>query len=147
MLALRESQWAISIAVVAGLCGCLPHFAVMGQSEPPGTVFDAVTIKPPDPNTVDKSGELDHRFDSWPIPSIVSLADNWVGELPALPVVTEGRGPALASLKLKDAADALLYFGPPGSLETVEMPQSELAGTPYGNEIERRQKLQMALEN
>ncbi|WP_035357380.1 hypothetical protein [Edaphobacter aggregans] len=30
-------------------------------------------------NTEGKAGELDHRFDSWPIPSIVSLADNWVG--------------------------------------------------------------------
>ena len=98
-------------------------------------------------NTVGKSGELDHRFHSWPIPSIVSLADNWVGELPAIPVVTEGRGPALPSLKLKDAADALLYLGPPASLETVQMPSSELAGTSYGNEIERRQKLGMSLEN
>jgi hypothetical protein len=58
---------------------------------------------------------------SWPIPSIVSLADNWVGDLSAIPVVTEGHGPALPSLKLKDAADALLYFGPPASLDTVQM--------------------------
>jgi hypothetical protein len=97
-------------------------------------------------NTVGKSGELDHRFDSWPVPSIVPCAGNWVGELPAIPVVTEGHGPALP-LKLKDAADALLYLGPPSSLQTVQMPQSELAGTTYGNEIERRTKLQMALEN
>jgi hypothetical protein len=82
-----------------------------------------------------------------PIPSVVSLADNWVGDLPAIPVVTEGRGPTLTSLKLKDAADALLYFGPPASLETVQMSPSELAGTPYGNEIERRKKLQVALEH
>jgi hypothetical protein len=56
-------------------------------------------------NTVGKSGELDHRFGSWPIPSIAPLADHWVGELPAIPVVTEGHGPALPSLKLKDATD------------------------------------------
>jgi uncharacterized iron-regulated protein len=97
-------------------------------------------------NTVGKSGELDLRFDSWPVPSIVPLADNWVGELPAISVVTQGHGPALP-LKLKDAADALLYLGPPASLQTVQMPPSELAGTTYGNEIERRTKLQMALEN
>jgi hypothetical protein len=30
--------------------------------------------------------DLDHRFDSWPAPVIVSLADGWVGELPAMPV-------------------------------------------------------------
>ena len=98
-------------------------------------------------NTVGKSGELDHRFDSWPIPSIVRVADTWLGELPAIPLVTGGRGPALPSLKLKDAADALLYLGPPAALETVQMPPSDLLGTPYGNEIERRTKLQMSLEN
>jgi hypothetical protein len=96
-------------------------------------------------NTVGKLGEIDHRFDSWPIPSIVPLADNWVGELPAIPVVTEGHGPAFPSLKLKDAADVLLYLGPPASLETVQVSPSEFAGTPYGNELERRKRLQMAL--
>ena len=35
-------------------------------------------------NTVGKPDELDHRLDSWPVPSIVSLADNWVGELHAI---------------------------------------------------------------
>ena len=70
-----------------------------------------------------------------------------MGELPAIPVVTEGHGPPLPNLKLKDAADALLYLGPPGSLQMLQMSPSELAGTPYWNEIERRMKLQMALEN
>lgn len=98
-------------------------------------------------NTVDRPGDLDPRFASWPIPSIVPLAHNWVGELPAIPVVIGGHGPALSNLKLKDAADALLYLGPPASLETVQMPASELTGTPYGNESERRRKLQMELEH
>jgi hypothetical protein len=97
-------------------------------------------------NTVGQPGELDPRFDSWPIPSIVATADGWVGDLPAIPVVTEGHGPLLPNLKLKDTADALLYLGPPASLETVPMSPSELTGTPYGMEIERREKLQMALE-
>jgi hypothetical protein len=97
-------------------------------------------------NTVGKSLELDHRFDSWKTPSIVPSAHSWVGELPAIPAVTEGHGPAIPSLKLKDTADALLYLGPPTSLETVQMSPSELASTPYGKEIERREKLQMALE-
>jgi hypothetical protein len=73
-------------------------------------------------------------------------ASNCVGELPAIPAATQSHGPALP-LKLKDAADALLYLGPPPSSQRVQMPQSELAGTTYGNEIERRTKLQMALEN
>ncbi|MEA2260475.1 MAG: hypothetical protein QOH35_43 [Acidobacteriaceae bacterium] len=91
------------------------------------------------------SARLDQRFDSWPNPVIVALQDNWVGELPAIPVVTEGHGPALA-LKLKDAADALLYLGPKDSLITVQMSPVELEGTPYGKELERREKLQMSLE-
>ena len=66
-----------------------------------------------------------------------------IGDLPAIPVVTEGHGPLLPNLKLKDVADALLYLGPLASLETVPMSPSGLAGTPYGMEIERREKLQM----
>jgi hypothetical protein len=48
--------------------------------------------------------------------------------------------------RLEDAADALLYLGPPESLSTIQMPASELAGTAYGAELQRRQKLQMSLE-
>lgn|SRR5262249_53471923 len=59
-------------------------------------------------NTAGESGELDRRFESWPIPSVVSLAGNGVGDLPAIPSVTAGHGPPLPNLKLKDAADALL---------------------------------------
>jgi hypothetical protein len=98
---------------------------------------------------------LDPRFDSWPAPVMVPLADSWVGGLPALPVVTGGAGvvryrlgpspggtegpPSQSSpVKLKDVADALLYLGPRDSLTAVYVPRSELVGTPYGKEIERR---------
>lgn len=43
-------------------------------------------------NVVGGYDDLDHRFDSWPTPSVVSLADDWVGELPAIPVVSGGEG-------------------------------------------------------
>ena len=102
--------------------------------------------------------DLDHRFDSWPTPAIVPLADNWVGELPAMPVVTGGgmgpqivamgRGPGQAAtgvatgtpppLRLRDAADALLYLGPRDSLTEVSMSRAELQDTPYGKEVARR---------
>lgn len=100
--------------------------------------------------------ELDHRFDSWLAPAIVSLADNWVGDLPALPV-TSGGGPANvrfgpastpsataagSPLKLKEAADALLYLGPRDSLTQVFMPRSELEGTAYGKELAQRLTLE-----
>ena len=61
-------------------------------------------------------------------------------------IVTEGHGPPLPEPKLVDAADALLYLGPPETLSTIQMPASELTGTPYEAELERRQKLQMSLE-
>ncbi|MFI5118711.1 MAG: hypothetical protein ACHP8B_18650 [Terriglobales bacterium] len=98
--------------------------------------------------------DIDHRFDSWSRPVIVSMADNWVGELPALAVVNGGAGgprmigrsgsgtaasaPPPPPLKLKDAADALLYLGSRDSLTAVNMPRAELEGTPYGKEMERR---------
>ena len=99
--------------------------------------------------------DLDHRFDSWPVTVIVSLADNWVGELPALPVLLGGaEGPHMIikpstganapppptppPAKLKEATDALLYLGPRDSLTAVSIPPAELVGTPYGKEIERR---------
>lgn len=89
---------------------------------------------------------VDSRFASWRAPVVVALSNTWVGELPAIPVVMGGRGPSQPGLKLKDAADALLYLGPHEGLVTVETPRSEIEGTPYAKEIERRITLQMTLE-
>ena len=83
-------------------------------------------------NAVGGYDNLDQRFDAWQVPAIVSLAGNWVGELPAMPVVTGGTAPA-TPLKLSDAVDALLYVGPRDALTEVRMPRAELDGTPYGN--------------
>jgi hypothetical protein len=98
-------------------------------------------------NAVGSYDDLDHRLDSWAAPVIVSLADTWVGEFPAMPVVSGGEGgPKHAIIigtgpppvKLKDAADALLYLGPRESLTQVSMTRADLEGTPYGKEIQRR---------
>ena len=105
-------------------------------------------------NVIGGYDNLDPRFDSWPTPVIVPLADSWVGELPALAVVTGGAGigrsrlgpssgaagppPQSSPVKLKDLADALLYLGPRDSLTAVSVPRSELVRTPYGKEMERR---------
>jgi hypothetical protein len=88
-------------------------------------------------NAVGGYDVLDKRFDSWPTPAIVSLADNWVGDLPAMPVLfggTEGPTP----LKLSQVADALLYVAPRDALRHVFMSRSQLEGTAYGKEIARR---------
>ena len=110
-------------------------------------------------NVVGGYDDFDHRFDSWPAPVIVPLAKNWVGELPALPVVSGGEGgphgiifrrrskspvpqTPPAPVKLKAAADALLYLGPRDSLISVSMTRAELDGTPYGKEVQRRLKIE-----
>ncbi len=93
------------------------------------------------------SSEQEQRFTSWPAPVIVSLVNNWVGDLPAIPIVTGGHGPPLPGLKLRDAADALLYLGPREKLSSVEMSPADLADTAYAKEIARRVKLQMELEH
>jgi hypothetical protein len=80
---------------------------------------------------------VDKRFDSWPVPAIVSLSGNWVGELPAQPVISGGHAPA-TQLRLADEADAMLYAGPCDSLRLVNVPHADLDGTPYGEEIARR---------
>jgi hypothetical protein len=89
-------------------------------------------------NAVRGYDDLDHRFDSWPATSIALLNGNWVGELLAIPVISGGTQGMDSHLKLKDAADALLYLGPRDSLIAVEAPREEVDGTPYGKELLRR---------
>jgi hypothetical protein len=107
-------------------------------------------------NTPGGYDDLDPRFDSWPAPVIVSLAGNWVGELPAIPMLSGGGangyqwmttsassadGPA-PPVKLKEEADAILYLGPRDSLTQINTTQAELAGTSYEKDIERRLKIE-----
>ena len=92
-------------------------------------------------NAVKGYDDLDHRFDSWPSASIALLDGNWVGELLAIPVISGGTQGSASSLKLKDAADALLYLGPRNSLIAVQAPREEVDGTPYGEELLRRMSI------
>jgi len=104
-------------------------------------------------NTPGNYDDLDHRFDSWHTPVIVSLAGNWVGDLNAIPVLSGGQAEgyqwmtspssnSTAPVKLKEVADALLYVGPRDSLISINMTRAELDGTPYEKEIERRLKVE-----
>ena len=92
-------------------------------------------------NAVGGYDDLDKRFDSWKLPAIVPLAGNWVGALPAMPAVSGGLAPA-NPLKLADAADAIFYAGSRDVLTEVNMPPSELDGTPYGKELVRRMTIE-----
>ena len=94
----------------------------------------------PGTNTVGGYDDLDKRFDSWKSPSIVLLKGNWVGQLPAMPVLSGGTIPVPPEdkLTLEGAADAFLYLGPRDSLAQLHTTRAELQGTAYGKEIERR---------
>jgi hypothetical protein len=94
-------------------------------------------------NTPSECCEVDHRFDSWPTPSVVASC-GWVGELPAQSLI-EGGYPS-SKPKLEDGSDALLYLGPRDSLISVSMTRAQLEGTAYGKEIERRLKIEMILQ-
>src|ERR1700747_3898666 len=66
----RSGQRAFSIEHQLQLAGAETYLIVVGTNATGG--YD----------------DLDHRFDSWPAPVNVSLADNWVGELPVFPVIS-----------------------------------------------------------
>ncbi len=90
-------------------------------------------------NIVGGYDDLDKRFDSWTFPSIALLGDSWVGQLPALPVITGGTTPPTADgVRLEDVADAVLYLGPRNSLTQLHTTRADLQGTTYGKEIDRR---------
>jgi hypothetical protein len=88
-------------------------------------------------NAVDNHGDVDRRFDSLPAPALVPLFGNWVGSLPAQPVISGGHAPAIP-LTLADQADALLYVAPCSALRTLYLSPADLDGTAYGQEMTRR---------
>ncbi|MGA8669693.1 MAG: hypothetical protein WB679_07445 [Terracidiphilus sp.] len=88
-------------------------------------------------NAIDNHGDMDRRFDTWPAPVLVPLRGNWVGTLPAQPVISGGHAPAIP-LTLADQADALLYVAPCSALKNVYLSKADLDGTPYGQEVTRR---------
>lgn len=90
-------------------------------------------------NAVGGYDDLDKRFDTWELPALMLLKGTWVGDLPAMPVLSGGTTPAGPNpVKLQDVADALLYLGPRDTLTAVHMPRADLEGMPYGREIARR---------
>lgn len=91
-------------------------------------------------DAIDDLGDTDPRFTSWPTPVIASLSGNWVGSLPAQPVLTDGHAHA-TPLTLLDQADAMLYVAPCTALQVIYPPRSEIQETAYGEELARRDKL------
>ena len=93
-------------------------------------------------NMIDNRGDVDQRFNTWPAPVIVPLSGNWVGALPAQPVISGGRAQA-TSLTLADQADAMLYVAPCSALQTVYLSRAELDGTAYAREMIRRNIIEL----
>lgn len=93
-------------------------------------------------NVVGNYDDLDKRFDTFPLPSVIDLDNNWVGDLPAFPVLNGGSN-LPSTQKLFEVADALLYLGPRDILTARNMPRSELEGTAYGEEIDRRMTIEL----
>jgi hypothetical protein len=86
----------------------------------------------PGANMVGGYGDVDPRFDQLPAPSLVELKGNWIGNLP----IESPRGGSPGTWD--QMADAYLYLGPRDSLTIVVNRRSELDGTPYGKEMQRR---------
>lgn len=93
-------------------------------------------------NVIDEHGDIDPRFDAWNAPVIVPLANNWVGDLVAQPVLTGGHA-APIPMTLGQQADALLYVAPCSALKSVYLSHAELDGTPYGKEMVRRDRIEL----
>jgi hypothetical protein len=90
-------------------------------------------------NAVGGYDDLDKRFEAWKIQALVPLKGTWVGDLPALPVLSGGTMPVGPNpAKLQDAADAMLYLGPRDTLTVVPIARADYEGTPYEREMNRR---------
>ena len=66
-----------------------------------------------------------------------------MGQLAAMAVLSGGTMPSPPgeNLRLQDAADALLYLGPRDSLTQIHATRTEVQGTAYGKEIDRRLRI------
>jgi hypothetical protein len=99
--------------------GAHPYLAVMGT------------------DVVDDRGDVDPRIDSWLTPALITVQHNWLGDLPAQPIISGGHAPA-TPLTVADQTDAIIYVAPCSVLKFVNDSPVELDGTPYGKEMIRR---------
>lgn len=95
------------------------------------TAFVRPYVILPGSNMVRGYDDLDSRFDALPAPSLIEMQGTWVGKLPA-----PGRGGSAGTLA--ETADAYLYLGPRDRLTVVRNRRSDLDGTSYGRELQRR---------
>ena len=85
----------------------------------------------PGSNFVRGYDDEDRRFDAIPAPALLDMKGTWIGSLPA-----PGRGGSAPTWD--QTADAYLYLGPRDSITVVKNRRSDLDGTAYGKELQRR---------
>jgi hypothetical protein len=93
-------------------------------------------------DVVDGRGDVDSRMESWPTPALVLVHGNWLGDMPAQPIVSGGHAPA-TPLTLADQTDAIIYIAPCSVLKFVNDSPADLDGTAYGKEIIRRNLIEV----
>jgi hypothetical protein len=86
----------------------------------------------PGSNMVGGYDDLEPRFDQLPYPSLIEVKGNW---LATLSTPNPGGRPAST---WEQMCNAYLYLGPRDSITVVKNRRSDLEGTPYGRELERR---------
>jgi hypothetical protein len=82
-------------------------------------------------NMVNGYDDLDPLFDALEAPALIEMKGNWIGGLPA-----PGRGGTTGTWE--QTADAYLYLGARDRLTVVKNRRSDLEGTEYGKEVQRR---------
>jgi hypothetical protein len=82
-------------------------------------------------NMIGGYDDLDPRFDALEAPALVETKGSWIGALRAF-------GPGGPPETWEQTADAYLYLGPRDRLTVVGNRRSDLEGTAYGEEIQRR---------
>ncbi|HVN03664.1 MAG TPA: hypothetical protein VMT86_04550 [Bryobacteraceae bacterium] len=85
----------------------------------------------PGSDTVRGYDDVDPRFAAIAAPALIEMKGNWIGSLPA-----PARGGAAATWD--QTADAYLYLGPRDRLTLLKNRRSDLDGTAYGRELQRR---------
>lgn len=86
--------------------------------------------------------DQDSRFLKWKWPWMLRVEGSWLGQLPAKPLFMGGNGSnARIEGTLSEATDAFIFLGPPDELKAHTPRRSDLEGTAYGKETERRLRI------
>jgi len=78
-------------------------------------------------DVVNGRGDVSPRIEAWPVPVLIAVHGNWLGDMPSQPIVSAGHAPA-TRLTLADQTDAIVYIAPCSTLNSVDDSPVELEG-------------------